>query len=79
MIKSYVYYHGPLTEFTQRPHPEEFVASFRAPWMWLAYARAAAALKSLNSGRCGMRVEDEVTGRVLAHVSATVISVNSWR
>lgn len=76
MIRSYVYYHGPLTAFTQKPHRTEVIAEFRSRWVWLAYARATAALKNLNANRCGLRVEDELTGKVLRHSDATTIEVS---
>lgn len=71
MIRSYVYFHGPLTQWQRKPHPQEFVAQFESRWQWLAHARALAALKNLNCARCGLCVEDG-DGNVVKHVDATV-------
>lgn len=71
MIRSYVYFHGPNTAWQGKPHAGEVIAKFESRWKWLAHARALAAVKNLNSGRCGFYMSDS-DGNVVKHVEATM-------
>jgi hypothetical protein len=71
MITATVYFHGPLTEWQGRPADDEVVARFESRWRYFAQSRALAALRLLNSGRCGVMVTDS-RGKTLEHLEATV-------
>lgn len=60
--RAVVYFHGPMTEWSGRPHPEEYVAEFLSRWDWLAHARARSCFQALNSGHCGYFVDAYLEG-----------------
>jgi hypothetical protein len=75
MIKSVVYFHGPLTAWQGTPAESEIIARFESRWRFIAHAHALAALKRLNSGRCGLLMTD-ANGQTLEHLPATVTVID---
>ena len=68
MYSVVVYFAGPLSAWSGKPHPREIIARRRAPWRWLALARAQALVSQLDAGRCGFVVTrgDDIVESVAA-------------
>jgi hypothetical protein len=56
MFEVLLFYSGPLSSWSGKPHPREILATRRSRWKWLAIAKGASLLKMLDSGRCGFVV-----------------------
>jgi hypothetical protein len=68
MFDVVVYFAGPLSVWSQKPHPREVLARRSSRWRWLALARGQAVLSSVDSGRCGFVVMKD--GNLIHHEPA---------
>jgi hypothetical protein len=51
-----IFFSGPLSSWSGKPHPREILAIRRSRWKWLAIAKGASLLRMFDSGRCGFVV-----------------------
>jgi dsDNA-binding SOS-regulon protein len=68
MYETIVYFAGPLSVWSGKPHPREIIARRSSRWQWLALVRAQAVLAAVDSGRCGFVVTRN--GEVIHHERA---------
>lgn len=60
-----IFFAGPLSLWSGKPHPREVIARRSSRWRWHALALAQSVLAHVDSGRCGYVVM--LDGKVIHH------------
>lgn len=68
MFEAVIFFAGPLSTWSGRPHPREILARRTSRWRWLAEAKARSVLAQVDGGRCGLVILRD--GEIIEHVPA---------
>lgn len=68
MYLATIYFAGPLSLWSGKPHPREIIARRSSRWRWHAQVLAQSILAHVDSGRCGYVIMKD--GEVIHHEHA---------